>query len=437
MLKLMIVDDEIEIREGLLAMEWAELGLTVVKVCENGLEAYMWIRDNPVDIVLTDIRMPHMDGMELAAKLHEQFSYTKVVVLSGYDDFLYARNCIRYGVEDYLLKPVRLDQLKDTMLRCVNGLNQDKQQQMRAIMLERRSMLLTNVLRKKFIQQCTSVPVSQEEWEEGCSVGEMLLDSPPYTVCLLKFDIDLSAPWEVDKHLLAFALHNILIDLWDDKYGYHSVNDSTVEVLFLAQGEEDWMVIMTELRKQLYGIRGLFPSTFSISIGQTVNSIQDLPLSRLSADKALSSGDVDCIQVYDHKQFDPSTRQTAEPDTILLQQLQHVGPLNQTGMDVVNQGKAYIRANYNRSITLSEVADHVHVNASYLSFLFKEMSGENYIAYLTSCRIEAAKELLAETQYKVYEIGEMVGYENSRYFSQIFRKITEQTPNDYRISVRN
>lgn len=112
MYKLLIVDDEIEIRDGLSQyFPWHELEFEVVGKCENGKQAWDFIVTNQVDVILCDIRMPVMSGLELAQQIHAQKKKVTVVFLSGYRDFEYAKQALIYNVKNYILKPTKFDEL--------------------------------------------------------------------------------------------------------------------------------------------------------------------------------------------------------------------------------------------------------------------------------------------------------------------------------------
>lgn len=121
--KMLIVDDEPIICEGLrLTIDWEKYGVQVVGVAYDGEEALRMTRDHKVDIVLSDIRMEPMDGLQLTEKLKQQFPNVQVVIISGYEDFDYARQAIRTGVTDYLLKPVNIDELVHVVQNIVKEL---------------------------------------------------------------------------------------------------------------------------------------------------------------------------------------------------------------------------------------------------------------------------------------------------------------------------
>lgn len=99
--------------------------------------------------------------------------------------------------------------------------------------------------------------------------------------------------------------------------------------------------------------------------------------------------------------------------------------------NLVEKAKEYVENYYDEQITLAEIADHLYVNKNYLSQLFKKVTGETFVNYLNHYRIDKAKELLKDKKYMVYEVSEMVGYQNSTYFSQVFKALTEVSPSEY------
>lgn len=112
MYKILIADDEFEIRNGLSSyFPWEEIGFEVVGIVENGGEALTFINEHHVDVLLTDIRMPELTGIEVAKQLDEQKSPVQVVFLSGYKDFDYAQQAIQYGVKNYITKPTKYSEL--------------------------------------------------------------------------------------------------------------------------------------------------------------------------------------------------------------------------------------------------------------------------------------------------------------------------------------
>lgn len=116
MYKLIIVDDEEEVRKGIIQkIEWSKYNFEISGEAENGREALDLIEENIPDAVITDITMPLMDGLELAAIIRESFPTVKTIILTGFDDFRFAQQAIKYGVSDYILKPVQPKDIDDLM----------------------------------------------------------------------------------------------------------------------------------------------------------------------------------------------------------------------------------------------------------------------------------------------------------------------------------
>lgn len=119
-MKVLIVDDEIIIQKGIVALlQEISAADTQVLTARNGKMALECAAMEKPDLIITDIRMPVMDGLELARHLHERYPHVAVVILTGYADFGYARQALKYGVVDYLLKPVTKENLQEVMLRII------------------------------------------------------------------------------------------------------------------------------------------------------------------------------------------------------------------------------------------------------------------------------------------------------------------------------
>ena len=126
MYKVLLVDDEILVREAISAkIEWGHLGFELVGDCENGKAAIEFLKENPVDVVLTDIKMPYMDGLTLCKKLKENYRNIKVVIYSGFDDFEFAREAVHLEAEEYLLKPISAGDMEAAFSKVRKKLDQE------------------------------------------------------------------------------------------------------------------------------------------------------------------------------------------------------------------------------------------------------------------------------------------------------------------------
>src|SRR5690606_36237628 len=151
-------------------------GVTVAAECEHGLEACQWLEQHAVDLILTDIRMPIMNGVELAEHVAKRYGHVKTVVLSGYNDFELARDSMRHGTLDYLLKPVDPDELLSVIAAAVETLRREDRQREDRKRLERKMLRSTKLLRQQFLRRLLFERVDPDEMEEGCAAAEMLLE---------------------------------------------------------------------------------------------------------------------------------------------------------------------------------------------------------------------------------------------------------------------
>lgn len=126
MIKLLIVDDEKTIRETIAKLiDWEKLGITLIGSAENGLDALNMILDESPEIVMTDIRMPGLSGLDLIRQIHSLNQDTRFIILSGYEEFEYAKEAMKYGIRHYLLKPCNEDQIVDAILSVKSDICQD------------------------------------------------------------------------------------------------------------------------------------------------------------------------------------------------------------------------------------------------------------------------------------------------------------------------
>lgn len=474
---LMIVDDEDEIRQGLCSFGYGALGIRAAAACENGLFALQALEQEPVDIMVTDIRMPLMDGLELAEKVASRFPHTKIIILSGYDDFEYAKACMKYGALDYLLKPLDFAEYESVLAKAVRLISQEQEQHAKALVLERKAKLSAYRLRQKFLRDLLHRALGEEEVEQESALAEVMLEqNGPFAVCLLRLSAYPDRPRGVgdkDWDLILFTLGNLLHDLWDEQgMGYHYVDAqgqcALIATLGAAQGAnaaygggavhgagiahgasaaygagaaaaaaDSLRGRLDMLMAGLKRFRGLFKSHLSYVVGPVVERAEHIRHSCRAAGMLFpaAGGGIAAEPVEGTEGLVPhDAEQPAAfaPDPPSGAGMEDAEPA--VGHRLVQEAIRFIEGNYDRTITLDDVARHVHLNASYLSFLFKEATGQKYIDYLTLHRIEQAKGLLLQTNHKILEIAQMVGYENPRYFTLVFKKYTRVSPVEYRSS---
>ena len=190
MVKLVVADDEERVCRLIVALgNWEELGIKVVGTAANGIQALELIRKEKTDILITDIRMPGLNGLELIEKVREISPDIKIMIISGYANFEYAQNALKQGVSDYLLKPINKDALNESLAKMVHQIEterrtdmafQDIQNERREELIKLRNMLLhdlchdrslglsEDILREEILSECTAGAVSGPCDQAGC-----------------------------------------------------------------------------------------------------------------------------------------------------------------------------------------------------------------------------------------------------------------------------
>ncbi|WP_070040708.1 response regulator transcription factor [Robinsoniella peoriensis] len=255
-MKLLVADDEFIILQGILSMDWKAEGFEQVLSAQNGQEARELLEREEIDIIISDIRMPGLSGLELAGYIREYQKSTMVILLTGFSDFQYAQEAIRQQVYDYILKPIKTDELAASVRRAVSILEQKR-----------------------------------------------------YSRKVVREHEDMVGAFDASEQIL---------------YSFRVANPQVMDML------------------------------------------------------------------------------------------------------------TYIAQNYSGDITLNALAEQYHFTAIYLSRLIKRETGYSFVDILTGIRLMNAGYLLKENKQKINMICDRTGFHDSRYFSQVFKRIFDSTPGEYR-----
>lgn len=170
MLKILVVDDEVYVRKGIvLETDWASLGCMVVAEAENGVQGLDAARRYEPDLIISDIRMPQMDGIEMLAKLREEGSHVRVIFLTAYSEFSYAQKAVKLLASDYLLKPFEDGELEATVTRIRKQIEQERNAAGREKGYNQPLLIRKNGDKSKYIEEALSY-ISQHYGEESISV---------------------------------------------------------------------------------------------------------------------------------------------------------------------------------------------------------------------------------------------------------------------------
>lgn len=537
MYTLLIVDDEYNIRMGLVeGIPWHEIGVKVVGSAVDGEDAYEKVERLSPDIVLTDVSMDNMNGLDLAELLKEKHPSVKVIILSGYDEFEYVSKALQLKVFTYIIKPAHSDELMNTVKQVIEEIEDDRRLKEKIRLMEmeidKNGALLTEHLLNDLINGNIA---DTDELDMRSGFLGIRFESDLYT-CML---IEIPDYHEIVKNfgmkMLQTQLFGIRGILYEELKDYELWTllggNGGFRLIAGTTGEKGFLTCFATLEKIVKDITMLLNITVSISIGGVCGSIVQIAKSykeallaseynSLSAKasiisihdvqsangphyiypiekenliarilnqdsddsvaavtgelldidtmenqeyskdqrrigimgllsaiarKSMEMG-VDIYQLFPHKSLDPYTvmERNAGKDQIegwlgnilsgIRREIRERQSSNLKGM--VAKANAYIREHFrNPLLSLSDVADHVYLNASYFSRVYKNETGESFIEALTRIRLERAKELLRDSREKIAEISQDTGYQNTRYFCSVFKKHTGLTPLEYRKSL--
>lgn len=534
MYRVLIVDDEEMIVEGLKFL--IGRGVPDCEVAgiaydgEDGLQKALTLCP---DIILTDIRMYQMDGIEMIRRLREEGLHTRYIVLSGYAEFSYARQALQLGVEDYITKPVEEEELYRTFAKVCASLAQERQKEERVETLYETVDTYSRNIQQYRLRDFLE---GRREWRELkdcvmadrffrypwflCAVFEMMPSGKQESFTGTAFDEALQRGGQALAQKfegMAFRVvsgkergQRILIFGEEEAIGTRSFRLELERLRRAVQQEGDgtlsagiglWHKNPDGLRRSLEEalcalnyrvINGpesmvCYDETGGIVKNPVQISQEDIRELERCMDEMDDEG---CARVVE-KIFCKIGRDTAlSPERLQmlainlilsgtrkmpfmqLQMNEYLGRnilsldsiskfrtveqlknwiinilkgMNELMLkqnvpekrDVVEEAKAYIAQNFQKEITLTDISEKFYINPYYFSQLFKKKTGETYQNYLTGIRISRARKLLEETDLKLYEISSMVGYADANHFGKVFEKYVGVKPQAYRRAFQN
>lgn len=296
MYKAIIVDDEDLVRKGLKKhFEWSEYDIEIVADMPDGQKAFEFIKENPVDLVVTDVLMPYMDGIALAKKVRELYPNTKILFISGHDDVIYLKNALKVDAVDYILKSVDLDELKDTVSRLVNIMNMEKQNKKNIADME-------NILNQSFplLQERLLMTLIRDDIEEPQIIKDRidflnipLNDEINYCVLVIQIQRVFStfvAMSERERQIMSLQIQDECTKLgkqYSDTICFESKQGEYVMILSLIEDEYEEMLL--EVSEKLNRHLKMFMNlTVSIGISNRFMGIRNIKTSYENASNSIS-----------------------------------------------------------------------------------------------------------------------------------------------------
>lgn len=538
--RIILVDDEEEVRKSIIhKIDWNAVGFQVVGDAENGEDALEKIELLEPDVVLTDIRMPYMDGLTLSEKIRQKYPSMKIVIFSGYDDFEYAQRAIKLNVTEYILKPVNVEELTAILKKIKGNLDEEIEQKRNVTLLRENYIRSLPILKDQFLKDLISHTMDRDLVSRRMAEFGIDLEGAKKWISLA---VDIEAedvheggklPLHEEQELIPISVTQIIETNLKPYYRHilfsFSGADRTAIAGIVAVDENNTQTslidilgdICKDVRKILkvpvtigIGHSTLFLNTISVSFQSAVDAlgykgivgsgstiyITDVePVSggKLVFDKkeeadliaaikfgpedkieevvrgimdkmnnakvhtrqcqaymlSISNCVIQLIQQYDLDMAqifggapggnDPfaaipqllkreSFDQWLLPIAMKLNSAMDEGRDNAT-KQIIEKAKQYIMDNYQDSgLSVEQICRHLHMSPAYFSTMFKKVTGQTYVNYLTEIRLNKAVELLNMTDDKTYVIASKVGYQEQNYFSYVFKKKFGVSPTKFR-----
>ena len=488
---MIIVDDEKIIREGIKRFIEKKCDFfSVVRLFEDGKDAIEYLRENHVDLVLTDIRMPEVSGLELAQYIHQNAHNTETIILSGYKEFEYAQQAIENAVSYYLLKPVVNEEMLKTLDAIRHKLDEKNKNEKRLLQYDE---FLEEIQSQFFVDLIFGGSKFSDDIEQMWE--KLYLDFDAEDVyCAI---IHINWPEDFIKNSLKYgqngantAINNFFTHSGNKCYNTF-LGDGRYLILFDADELQDALQNLREWAREIFGVDILVEAEYLCrGILKLSEYCQFMMNQAAGIEKnTVITGRYMLLNTYINlKMYNEATElfcdlmhvgygdqsaqglknqaieilmfvaEDADKNGVIIDVSKYINLINegqQSLKDIfeavladiekvscddnilIRKIKNYVQENYAKDITLEMVGKNVNLNPVYMSRFFKEHTGVTFSDFLLSTRMTKSIQLLKSNKYKVYEIAGMVGYRSYKYFSKQFKAYTGYTPKSYCSAVWN
>lgn len=292
MYKIVLIDDEDIVREGMRDLiPWAELGLEMAGDAQDGEEGLKLIDEQLPHIVFLDINMPKVDGIKVAQKVLEKYPSMKIVLITGYEEFSYAREALRLGVEDYILKPVTKQEVIELLKKLVEKLDREQQEEKIKKYTQEKIKQSNEILLQRCIEELILNEIENSLIEKRCTLVEIPLNKAFYSIALIDYDHFLGGTDSNEDEITFFAIQNIIEEILDkNKWGYAFKLSGLNGIFYYTNEKED---VYEHYKKHLGYIKDMLTQylgiTVTIGAGKMVSSIDKVYLSYENAYESLMS----------------------------------------------------------------------------------------------------------------------------------------------------
>ncbi len=470
MFRVILVDDEIWTLQGIKeSFHWSQYDMEVIGTYTFATQALEAILEKKPDIVFTDIKMPVFSGLDLMNKIRENKLNTEIVIISGFAQFEYAKEAIKKGAFDFLLKPINVKE-NDALLERLKAKLDQKAQEKNKKLFE---MVMDDP--DDLNPEDYGLPDRYPYYQAAVWIGEGYEELKAFLAD--QKDIDyVNIAMKDKQYFIINAKENIssliIAQNFTSTIGISDQYDSALYIpkMISQSGKAALNYFITKEKKAYRYIpkqtAKITPLIVRITkllddghLTEYTNLVKQIP--QLIAENGYTIDDL-CfawnrivmhIELLYPDKFANSELSVLEwyqleteyedVDSMLRELLRETNYIYGTSTidmdhteneDSTNFSKIlrYLNQHYNEQIKLKDISQKYYINKNYASFLFKRNTGMSYSDYLNKLRMEQAKKLLVSTEYTIFEISEMVGYIDYSYFIKAFKKKYGVTPTQYR-----
>lgn len=529
MYRVIIVEDEFIVRYGIRSMiHWEDIGMEVIGEASNGREALEMMAAGLPDILITDIKMPVMDGIELIAEVRKLSAEIKIIILSNLEDFQYAKEAIKHSVSEYMIKSDMMPRdFEQVLLKLKGSLEAvqkntpvppqaahpepvhrenflleliergpvqgqiDEHQLVQAGLADSRPLVLLHIslgsgTEQLYGQGQTVIrSILEQLWDEHPPGYEVFPDRQGdlnivFTAGITAQPAD-SAGIEVMRGLSEKLIHCLsgqygwtatigisgITGHWTElKNAYAQAVEAAKQKLFMGNGRvlvhgsvelqakvppsSALQISSPQIQSMVYAFQSRELTAYleqlfeQLAVRRDAELVQIISLELLMILTTLwpdVSKDAEQVLELKKQYFDElSLLETLEQSRLWFLQafealIRHMKEMYNSDRNSIIKATQYIQQYYYQEITLLSISRLVHLSKNYFANLFRKEVGESFLEYLTRIRIEKAKTLLTG-ELKAGDVGNLVGIQDPKYFSKVFKKITGVSPSEYRGLVR-
>ena len=499
--KVILVDDEAEVIDMIeKKIHWNDLGFEVAGSATNGVKALELVEKLQPDVVLTDIKMPYMDGLELSRRLNREYPNIYIMLCTGFDEFEYAKEAVHLEIKEYMLKPVNATELSESLTNLKHTLDREREEKLNVKKLNDYFQEVLPKLQSNFFISLIEGRVEKHDYERFLQAYQVDMKGPLFG-CVIFHTSENHVPEGMNPLLLSMSVEREikqrLMDQWNCREFIYMGNT----LLILELDAEDKITQITDACDRFcrwaYRIMG---AVVTAGIGTVCDSLYEISLSYERAREAVSyrvlygtKRAINIGEIVPKEQIKPVQSEESRMQTLfrairigdsaeieraahgemekLHKNTETMSQYNLATMEIVsgffkfctdnsldfnkisgNMQNIYekvsqmdessltawiVQERYMEAdISLDEVCAVLGVSNSYFSSVFKKEAGKSFISYLTDYRMDIAAEMILNTDEKSYTIAEKVGYLDANYFSYVFKKKFGVSPSKYRASVK-